>query len=87
MNVIFLPNGRGKARNAPNPAYPNGFAVVVPGDGPRCSVEFPYPAPECGMWLVKCEECDRSFLFTAAGRPDDPISATWPCMKRAQCEP
>lgn len=82
-NISFLPSGRGKARCEPNPAYPNGIAVDLTAgqvNVPQsCEVDLPYPAPECGTWLVVCGLCKISIAVTAAGRPDDPISVKIPC--------
>ncbi len=77
--VVFVPNGRGKAQCAPNPNYPNGQAFKLGGSAERCTVELPYPAPECGWFRVTCKVCKLSTLITAAGRPDDPISVELPC--------
>ena len=80
MSVTFQPSGRGKAQCPSNPAYPKGIAVdcSTPGKA-NCTVTLPYPAPECGMWLVFCEQCRLSAAVTAAGRPDDPISVKFSC--------
>lgn len=83
--VLFRPSGRGKAQCDPDPNYPNGKAIELDakllGQIPYCRVEIPYPAPECGLWLVVCQTCKVSIGITAAGRPDDPISVTLPCRK------
>ena len=80
FDVKFEPSGRGKARCAPNPAYPNGIAITIPHDGEfSCKANLPYPAPECGHFLVTCLVCKLSVAVTAAGRPDDPISIALPC--------
>lgn len=82
-SVRFEPSGRGQAQCAPDPAFPNGIALSVGKSGEKaCSVALPYPAPECGMWIVRCGECPMSLAITAAGRPDDPISVTFPCERR-----
>lgn len=81
--VEFRPSGRGKALCAPNPEYPNGIALDLTRPGvPTCLVVIPYPAPECGLWLVRCDECHLSIAVTAAGRPDDPISLKMECGER-----
>lgn len=84
MKVTFHPSGRGKAQCAPDPAFPRGKAVKVPGAGPKCRATLPYPAPECGHFLIACQDCGHKIAVTAAGRPDDPISAEWPCQRKAQ---
>lgn len=68
-----------KAQHPSNPAYPEGIRLDMGGSGKACSIEFDYPAPEVGSWLVKCELCGLSVLITAAGRPDDPRSIRVPC--------
>ena len=80
--IEFIPSGRGKARCASDPAYPNGKAIGCPEEVCDCCfVALPYPAPECGMWSVECARCKCTVLVTAAGRPDDPVSFYMPCRK------
>jgi hypothetical protein len=78
--VDFVRSGRGKAQCAPNPAYPIGIDVDVSRGQPSCIVALPYPAPECGHYVVRCALCAMSVAITAAGRPDDPKSVKIPCM-------
>ena len=80
--VKFIPSGRGKAQCPPDPAYPHGIRLTPPGSGPSCYVELPYPAPECGMFLVVCKTCDATALITAAGRPDDPTGVDMHCRMK-----
>lgn len=75
--VSFHPSGRGKAQCPPNPDYPNGI-IVDPGY-PGTFVDLPYPAPECGLWIIHCNICSQNYGCTAAGRPDDPIKMRVPC--------
>lgn len=77
--VEFLPSGRGKAQCPSNPVFPQGIVVDISDGKIACTKELPYPAPECGAWLVKCVACNVSYAVTAAGRADDPISLTMPC--------
>ncbi len=77
--IEFVASGRGKARCAPDPAYPNGKAVDG-GFAVACLVELPYPAPECGVFHISCADCVSTLIVTAAGRSDDPVSVTMPCM-------
>lgn len=80
-SVEFVPSGRGVARCAPNPDYPNGIALYCAKPGEMaCKVSLPYPAHECGVWIVRCKSCPMAVAVTAAGRPDDPISVTMPCQ-------
>jgi hypothetical protein len=68
---------------APDPAYPNGIDIdCADGAAAVCSVALAYPAPRCGVYLVKCGTCRQSVLVTAAGRPDDPRSLTLACRRR-----
>lgn len=76
--VTFHPSGRGKAQCPSDPDYPNGKRIDVGGE-PKCEVSLPYPAPECGHFLVTCKTCPASLVITAAGRRDDPVSVTVPC--------
>lgn len=83
IQVTFKPSGRGKARCPPDPRYPNGIAInAATPDRRSCYVTLPYPAPECGFWVVNCEQCGLSMAVTAAGRPDDPISIIISCKER-----
>jgi hypothetical protein len=78
--VKFAPSGRGKAQCDPNPDFPEGIALdATRGQTITCLVKLPYPAPECGMWLVKCQACGIRVMVTAAGRMDDPVSIKLPC--------
>lgn len=78
--VHFHPSGRGKAQCEPNLSYPEGIALDGSTAGaPSCTVKLPYPAPECGFWMINCHRCAMSLAVTAAGRPDDPISVKINC--------
>jgi hypothetical protein len=77
--VNFHPNGRGKAICAPNPDFPTGIDVDVSEGRTSCTIELPYPAPECGSYIVHCKACGIGVAVTAAGRPDDPRSLTIAC--------
>lgn len=80
--IEFVPSGRGKARCAADPRYPKGIAVPCPPEDKQfCFVELPYPAPECGFWLVSCSDCGSTAAITAAGRADDPVSFYMPCKQ------
>lgn len=82
VKIEFAKSGRGKARCPSDPAYPNGIALPKPPEVERCCfTELPYPAPECGCWMIRCEDCDASMLVTAAGRADDPVSCFMPCNR------
>lgn len=82
--VEFMPSGRGKAQYPADPNFPNGREVQVGAQGvPSCTVALPYPAPECGFYLVLCTVCRFSAVITVAGRADDPTKVTLPCKVTA----
>ena len=80
--IEFNPSGRGKARCPANPMFPNGITVDMAQAKKGCVVELPYPAPECGIWLVKCADCKLLVGATAAGRNDDPKTLIIPCKDK-----
>lgn len=83
--VSFHASGRGKARCASNPAFPDGITINLvnlaeePEPQNTCCVELPYPAPECGHILVVCTACVWRLAISAAGRADDPRTLIVPC--------
>jgi hypothetical protein len=79
FDIYFEPSGRGKARCSPNPNYPTGIIVDLSEDQHNCEINLPYPAKECGIWIVKCNTCQTVIAVTAAGRPDDPIKVKIKC--------
>lgn len=82
-DVRFKASGRGKAQCAPNPAYPDGIDLdATRPDEQTCLIALPYPAPECGYFVVDCHLCRMTIMITAAGRPDDPRSVRLPCNVR-----
>lgn len=82
MSVTFMPSGRGKAQCSPDPDYPNGKSLDIAAGGPSCMFDLPYPAPECGAFVVQCDTCEMRIAVTAAGRPDDPVSIKVPCQRK-----
>jgi hypothetical protein len=79
IKIQFLSHHR-KARVAPDPKFPNGIDINLAGEaGKTCQVTLPYPAPECGVWILNCEDCGYRAAITTAGRTDDPRSAKVPC--------
>lgn len=80
--IEFISTGRGKAQCAPDPKFPNGTPLDVSIKGqPCCTVNLPYPAPECGVYRVECSLCELVMMITAAGRPDDPTTVTVSCKE------
>lgn len=80
-NVEFVASGRGRAQCKSDPLYPKGKDIDISEGAPACKVALPYPAPECGVYVVTCKACGMKVALTAAGRPDDPISVTIPCKE------
>lgn len=79
MKIVFLDSGR-EPQCAPDPAFPNGRELdISKGAAKTCVATLPYPAPRCGVMMVKCERCGYSAAVTVAGRPDDPRNVTLPC--------
>jgi hypothetical protein len=79
LNVRWVDHGR-KAQCPPDPRYPDGVDVKIPSDGSAiCGTALPYPAPQCGVWMIECDVCGQTAAVTAAGRPDDPRSVSLPC--------
>lgn len=79
LKIEWIDAGR-EAACPPDPAYPDGVNLV---DNPEalahCVTLLPYPAPRCGLWVVRCERCRKSVHITAAGRVDDPRSISMAC--------
>lgn len=71
----------------PDPQFPEGRDIVIPradNDSHKaCSTRIPYPPPNInvGQWLLTCKLCGFKLMVTAASRPDDPRSISFPCMK------
>lgn len=78
LTIEWISHNR-KAKCPPNPDFPNGMTVDIAGDGPSCQVSLPYPAEECGVWVIRCPVCGYSLGVTAAGRVDDTTSVRIPC--------
>lgn len=78
--ITFKASGRGKAQCPPHPAFPEGRDIRMPS-GFGCVVELPYPAPECGAFIVQCD-CGAKAAVTAAGRPDDPRTFQLACYAK-----
>ena len=81
-SVTFVPSGRGKAQCPVNPDFPYGKALDLCAGKPGVWVELPYPAPECGAFIIAGERID-SVAVTAAGRADDPTKVKVPYRSAA----
>jgi hypothetical protein len=83
--VEFLDSGR-EPQCPPDPAFPKGKDVnlMLPSEIKSCTVALPYPAPRCGLMMVKCIRCDVRVAVTVAGRPDDPRSVKMGCRDHGQ---
>lgn len=66
-----------------NRDHPWGQTIdVTMGREPSCTVELPWPADRCGMFVAECLTCGFTVGLSAAGRVDDPREVKMPCMKR-----
>jgi hypothetical protein len=75
-------DGRRKPQNPPNPNYPNGIDVDLTARSLKtCTVALPYPAPQCGYYMIECPECGLRTAVTTAGRADDPRSVKMACKR------
>lgn len=81
LKVTWRGAGR-KAQCPPNPAYPAGIDLDQGQGWRNCTTTIPYPAPECGQWLVECPFCGLVCVVTAAGRIDDPKSLRVVCKRQ-----
>ncbi len=65
----------------PQPQFPNGTDVdLSAGAAKTCSIEVPYPAKRCGLYIITCETCGQTNALTTAGRIDDPRKITFACF-------
>lgn len=79
MKIEWIDHGR-EPKNPPNPDFPNGKDMdVSSGAEAACTVDLPYPAKRCGIYVVECETCGQHIGVTTAGRPDDPKSVKISC--------
>lgn len=68
----------------PQQQFPNGTDVDM-SDGATftCSIEVPYPAKHCGIYVIHCPTCGQRNAITTAGRHDDPRKVTFACFAQA----
>lgn len=81
LEVTWIDHGR-EPKCEPNPDFPEGQDIDISFGRPSCSVDLPYPAERCGVFIVKCDVCGLSLGLTTAGRPDDPRTVTVPCLRK-----
>lgn len=81
FSIEFMPSGRGKAQCPSDPKFPQGkiFDLRLIENVASCDVDLEWPSPECGAWVIRCQECKSSALVTCAGRKDDPIKIKINC--------
>lgn len=79
ITVTFHPNGQGKAKCPSDENFPNGKLIQISTNKNAHKITLPYPASECGIWILKCEACNFAVGVTAAGRKDDPNQVNFMC--------
>lgn len=81
FTVKWIDHGR-EPQCPPNPNYPDGVDVSIPGPAGagRCKSVLPYPAKRRGVYNVTCRVCGIKIVLTTTGRPDDPRSVEIPCL-------
>ena len=76
-------DGNREPQVAPSPDFPEGKDVDLSAGEPQiCTVELPYPAKRCGLYVISCQTCGIVIGVTTAGRADDPRRVTIPCKER-----
>lgn len=79
LSAEWIDQGR-EPKCRPNPKFPNGMDVDVSAGAARtCSIDLSYPAPRCGVYVIKCDICGLCDVLTTAGRIDDPRKVTVGC--------
>lgn len=81
--VKFIASGRGKAQCRPNSYYPYGMELDLCSGLPGEWIELPYPAPECGVFIIEGDQIG-CIAITAAGRSDDPKKVKLPWRAKTQ---
>lgn len=80
LTAEWIDRGR-EPQCAPDPKFPNGIDLDASNGAARtCSMELPYPAKRCGLYIVACDRCGQRDAITTAGRPDDPRKITLGCF-------
>lgn len=85
FKIEWVDHGR-EPQCSPDPNYPDGKDIKFShADRVKCcTVELPYPAKRCGVYIVECSMCALRVGITTAGRPDDPKSVQIPCEATRQ---
>jgi hypothetical protein len=83
ITVKFVASGRGKARCPANPDFPYGKAIDLTNGKPGVWIDLPYPAPECGSFVISGARI-KSGAVTAAGRADDPTKIKLPYVENVR---
>lgn len=74
-------DGEREPKCPPNSDFPHGIDVdSSAGALKTCSVNVPYPAKRCGLYVITCDKCGQRNGFTTAGRVDDPRNITFGCF-------
>lgn len=80
-SVTWVDRGR-EPQCATDPRWPTGIDLdVSEGAEIACTVELPWPAKRCGLYIILCSECGLKAALTTAGRADDPRSLTLACKR------
>lgn len=56
------------------------YIVIEPGDGiTACEISLEAPAPDAGLWVIRCRACEFFAAVTAKGAAGDPKRVWLPC--------
>lgn len=84
FKIEWIDRGR-EPRCAPDPDFPDGKNIrLIDQSAKHCTIELPYPAKRCGLYVVECSICKFRIGITTAGRPDDPRSVEVACKATVQ---
>ena len=81
FQVRWIDHNR-KAVQPSNPDYPNGKDIDSCGPNEKgCNIPLTYPAPRCGLFVIRCLKCGLRAACSTAGRRDDPRSIKLRCKQ------